>query len=302
MAEDRNRDEQVAVRAAVGALIALPVDGDGHAVVHAGGYVDGDLLVAADAALAAAGGAGAVDYLARAAAARARRRRAHDAEGGARLSADGAGAVAVRADLRSSAGGAAGAVAVGAGLDAADAYLLRAAEGGLLKGDAQRGAYALALARGVGVGARPAAAEEGVEYISEVDVDVAEASEPAEAGAPASRPEGRIERGVAELVVFGAVLLVGEDLVGLLYLLEAGLGLLVVGVEVGVILLRGLAERLLYIVLRRVFVDAEDFIVISFTCHSVLPYEWGSLRTNVRRGLAPAIRDSAHLLSSSTTS
>ena len=61
-----------------------------------------------------------------------------------------------------------------------------------------------------------------------------------------------LERGVAEAVVGGALLVVLQDVVGLVDFLELGLGLLVARVAVGVILHRELAIRLLQVVRARI--------------------------------------------------
>jgi len=69
---------------------------------------------------------------------------------------------------------------------------------------------------------------------------------------------------MAVLVVLGAFLRVGEDLVGLGSLLEQFLGPLVALVLVGMVLYRQLAEGLLYLGFRGVAVNAQYLVVISF--------------------------------------
>ena len=88
-------DQQVSGRAAVRTRAALSLEGHGLAVVYAGRYVHGYLLVAAYCALAAASRAGLVNYLACAAALRAGARGLHHAERRALRRADSAAAVAV---------------------------------------------------------------------------------------------------------------------------------------------------------------------------------------------------------------
>jgi hypothetical protein len=68
---------------------------------------------------------------------------------------------------------------------------------------------------------------------------------------------------VAVLVVGGALLRVGEDLVGFLGLLELLLRLGVVRIAVRMVLHGQLAVGLLDLVVRSVAVDAEDFVVVA---------------------------------------
>ena len=122
---DNYGDEQVALRAAVRTGIALSAQGYGLSVVDTGGDAYAYLKLLTDIAHAAAGGAGLMDYLARASALRARRGRLRHTEGGALRRADAAGALAVGADLRRRPRRAAVALAVRALLDAADEALER---------------------------------------------------------------------------------------------------------------------------------------------------------------------------------
>ena len=72
------------------------------------------------------------------------------------------------------------------------------------------------------------------------------------------------------LVVVGRALLrVGEDLVGLVDLLEFLGGERIVGVEIGVIHLDELFIGRLDLLLRGVLLYAEDLIVILLFCHDV---------------------------------
>ena len=73
--------------------------------------------------------------------------------------------------------------------------------------------------------------------------------------------------GVAELVVAGPLLAVGEDLVGLGRLLELLDGLGVAGVAVGVVLDRQLAIRRRDLLVGSVALHAQDFVVIAFGGH-----------------------------------
>ena len=259
-------DEQIAGRAAVHAAVALAVQRDGLAVVDTGGDGHADLVLTADAAHTAAGLAGLVDDLARAAAFRTRRGGLRHAEGRALGGTYGAAALAVGADLGRRAGGAAGALAVGALLHAADRDLFLAAEGRLLKGYVHAGAQIVAAARRVGIAARgaEAAAEKAREDVAQV-AEIAEAlkSAAAEAG-------GGIKGGVAELVVLRALVVVREDLVGLVDLLEPLLTGLVAGVQVRVILLCELSVCFFDLFGARALLQAEYLVIIAFFCHFIL--------------------------------
>ena len=244
-------DEKVARRAAVHTGVALAALGYGLPVVYTGGDGDLYLVLAAYRAHAAAGLARLMDDLARALALGARRVGLHHAEGSALRRAHGARALAVGADLGRRAGLAARALAVGAGLHAADCHFLLAAEGRLLKAYADAGAYVVAPARGVGIGALAAPAE--AEYVAEAAEYVAQIAEAvkAEAAAPAE-PGVRVECRVAELIVFLTLILVGKHLIGLVDLLEALLAGLVARMQVGMILLCKLSVCLFYLIGARV--------------------------------------------------
>ena len=149
-------------------------------------------------------------------------------------------------------------------LRAVQIQLLLTTKGGLLKGNGHVGPQALPPLGGIGpllaAAAEPAepAAEEGAENIAQVDVSHVE---PAEA-APGA--EVGIHPRMAELVIFGPLLFVGEHLIGLVDLLELGLGGLVVGVHVRVVLFGQLPVGLFNFIIRGAFADTQDFIVITF--------------------------------------
>ena len=143
-----------------------------------------------------------------------------------------AATAALGAGLGGGAGLGARAAALVAGGPAAVAHLLGDAGGGLLQRQLDRGLD-------VGAGARAARAPPNMSP---------KMSEKAEKTSPTSRkppPPPRSRAGVAETVVEGALLRVGQHLVGLGRLLETPLGLLVAGVAVGVELHRQLAVGLL---------------------------------------------------------
>ncbi len=75
---------------------------------------------------------------------------------------------------------------------------------------------------------------------------------------------------VAELVIFGALLGVGEHIIGLGGLLEFLLGLLVARVLVGMILYGLLSIGAFYGFLVGIPVDSKHFVIVSFRCHDIL--------------------------------
>ena len=169
------------------------------------------------------------------------------AEGGALADADLTGTAAVGAYLGGGALSAACAAAVRAGLNAVDSDFLLAAEGRFLKADVHRGPEILALAGGVGVCALSAAeAAKAAEYIAE---NVAKAAKTIEAAEAAAVEAGVGVKGcMAELVILLALFIVGENLVGLVGLLEALLAGLVAGVQVRVVCLGYLSVCLFYLI------------------------------------------------------
>ena len=168
-----------------------------------------------------------------------------------------AAAVALRAGDRLGAGLGAGAVAGLAGLERGELDLLLGAIDRLLEGDPQ-------VVAQVRTGLGPAApgrrgtrspAEEGIE-------DVREAAEALEPGA--ARPTGTVGARPPEGVVARPSIRVGQDLVGLVDLLELFLRGRI-GVDVGVPLLGQLAEGALDLGVGRGPLDAEDHVVVAFS-------------------------------------
>ena len=170
--------------------------------------------------------------------------------------------MAVRAHLSGGAGGAAGAVAVGTALHPADADLLLAAKGGLLKAQHQAGAQIFSGNRGVGIALAGApaksAAKEGGEDVAQVKIFKSGAA------AEAASPEVGIDTGVAVLVIALALFRVGEHLVGLVGLFELGLGVFVAGIQVGMVFLGQLAVGLFDFIVRGGAVYAQHLVIVSF--------------------------------------
>src|SRR5258706_1988376 len=241
---DVDLDVKVARRPAAHARLAFA--GETHAItfVDAGGDFHRQRLLQLDPPGAGAGGAGVRNDAAAAMAARAGLR---DGEGPLRH-AHLAGAAAGRAGLGLAAGARAAAFARLARGHAGNADLGLEAVRRLLQRDLEVVAQVGAAEHGR-ASAAGAAAEDLAEDVAE---DVAEAAHAG--GARAGRM--RIDAGVAELVVGRALAGVGENLVGLLRLLEVVLRLRVVRIAVRVPLHRQPAISLLEVLLRSVAVDA----------------------------------------------
>ena len=116
-------------------------------------------------------------------------------------------------------------------LGAVQVELLLAAEGGLLKGDGEAGPQALSLLGAIAPasGGPEAPSAEGAEQVAQVNV-----SKVSSEAAPASAVVG-VHPGVAKLVIPGPLLLVGQDLVGLVDLFEPGLRFFVPRVHIRVV-------------------------------------------------------------------
>ena len=228
-----------------------------------------------DLALAAAGGAGVGDDGAGAAALRARLRGLHGHTHEVLLRAHGAGTVTIRTGLRGRAFLRAGAVAGAAGLDAGEGDLALAAEGRVFKADLDLADDVLALARpsSAAGGRRSAAAEKVAEDIAQISEAAEAAAKPAAEAGARVRVEVRVDAREAVLIVPGLFVGVGEDLIGLVDLLELFLGRFVAGVLVGVIFHGQLAVGLFDLGVGRVLLHAQYLVIISFVliCHSFSP-------------------------------
>src|SRR5262249_39567989 len=172
------------------------------------------------------------------------------------LEADLSGAPALRARLGLRSGLRAAAVAGGAGGEARDRESLVAAARRLLEGHLE-----LVLEILAPTNPRPTAAPaaRAAEVAEEVAEDVLEASSEIEAAESPALLEGR----VAEAVVPGSPLGIGQYLVCLADLLEALLGLPVAGILVRVVLVRQLAIGLLEILVAAGAGDAEHLVVVA---------------------------------------
>ncbi len=179
------------------------------------------------------------------------------------------GAVAVRAHLRRRAGGTAVAVAGVAGLIPLHGDCLLTAEGRLLEADGDGHADALAPLGGVGIGAPPAA-EAAAEKAAEDVPQVAEVEAPVESAAEAPGAEVGVNARMAVLVVPGLLVRVGEDLIGLVDLLELLLRRLVPRIQVRVILPGHFFIGLFDLILRGSPGNPQDLVVIAFLfCHRI---------------------------------
>src|SRR5579875_418408 len=258
MGLEREKDIEIAVAAAAHAGFALAGETDARAVLDAGRDGDVERLLLARAALAAAGATRLFDHLAGAMAGGTGA--LHREEALLRANAPGAAAGRAVDRLRSRLG--AGAVARIAGAQGRHADLRLAAFESFLEGYLEVVAEVVA-AIGAAVGA--AAAHHRAEHLFE-DVGKAAGVEAEIAASAAALLESR----VAEAIVSRALLLVLQDVVGLVDVLELLLRHLVARVAVRVILHGELSERLLDVVARGFSPYAEQLIEVLFR-HSNYP-------------------------------
>ena len=93
----------------------------------------------------------------------------------------------------------------------------------------------------------------------------AEAAKAAAIGAgAASRTEVGVHPGVAELVIAGPLVFVGQDLVGLVDFLEVGLGLLVAGVQVGMVFFGQLPVCFFQFIVAGGLSHPQHLVVVTF--------------------------------------
>ena len=281
MGLDVDLHHHIAVGTAVVAHVALAADGHDLLVIHTGGNLDVELVIAADLALAAAGVTGVLDDLALAvtlgAGCGGLHGHAHEILGGPDL----AGAAAAVTGLH----GAVCRAGAGTGrtvLDPGCGNFLLGAESSLLKGHFDPGVHVLAPSGCVGAG--PAAAESAA-TAENVAENVAEVTETAESAATKSTAavacvEIGIHAGMAVLVIAAALVVVGQHFVGLAHFLELGFCLRIVGVPVRMVLHGLLAVGPLYLISAGALFHAQHFIKIALVvCHFV---------TSISRGWAGA--------------
>ena len=269
---------QVARPAAAGAGRAAPGQAQRRAGVDAGGHVDLVGVLGGDAALAAARRARCDDDLAEPAAARARTRRHHLAEQALAdpLHLPRPAAVGARDRLGARAG--AGAAAVGAALRQAQRHRHRGAEHGLLELDVGDDLHVLAPRRAGRAAPAGAAAAERVLAAEERVEQVVQAAAGEDVVGPWPPPRRAADAGLAEAVVAGPLVGVGQHLVrpgDLLELLGGGR----VGVGVGVQLARLLAVRPLQLLGRGGARHAEQVVEVGHQLSSSRRPSW-SLTTS----------------------
>ena len=131
-----------------------------------------------------------------------------------------------------------------------------------------------------GAAARPRRPAEQVgEDVAHVEASKSKLPKPPK---PPPGPRAGRERAGAAVVLL-ALVGVAEHVVGLGDLLEALLGLLVVGVAVGVVLARELAVGLLDLLGSRLLVDAERLVVVGARCHVSAPWAYAATTTRAGR-------------------
>ena len=248
----REEDVEIAARTAALAGVALAGEADARAIVDAGRDADFQGALAPQLPVAVTGLARVQHQPAGAAAARAGALDGEEALAGPHPPS----AAAAGAGGGAGARGAAGAAAVFAGERGRDLHLHLGAGVSLLQGDLE----VVAQVRATGRPARAAlllaaehVAEDVAEHLVEDVVHVGEAG-------PAVRA---VDAGVAEAVVGGALLLVGEDHIGLVDFLEPRGGVLAPVIAVGMVLHRQLAEGGFQTGVVSATVYAQDLVIIS---------------------------------------
>src|SRR5688572_23477012 len=273
---DREEDVEVPRWRRAQSGFALAGEADAGAVLDAGGDRHLQRLVLGGAALAVAGRARLLDHLAEAAAGRAGPLDGEEALGRAHLAVAAAG----RAVDRLGALLAAGAVARRARLGAGHA------DGRLLAGERflERDLHVVAQV----TAARPAlaAAPPAHELAEHLVEDVGEARGGEIEAGRAAAAVAVLERGVAEAVVGGALLVVLEDVVGFAQLLEFLLRRRVAVVAVGVILHGELAVCLLESLKIGVLAHPQRRIIILLR-HRLFAQAWRHRAEIPRRPLPP---------------
>ena len=263
-----DENEQVTGNTAARGCVTLAGDGQ----LHAAGYTcrdsDGDDLLIADDALAAAFRTLVLDDRALTATGVTLRLNLHHAEDTSLLADDASGTLTGRTGLRAAVGRT-GAVAVLTLYELADLDLLLASGSYLLEGQMDLDTHVAASADTRSAAASSAASEEVTEVETCALEDITEMAEDIFHGHAASAESAcATHTGEAVLVVTGTFLRVGQHLVCLRCLLEFLLGFFVAGVLVRVVLDGFLAVRLLYLLCCRGLGDLEHFIIITFFCHS----------------------------------
>ena len=116
------------------------------------------------------------------------------------------------------------------------------------------------------MGAAKSAAEEGIENVPHI-----KAAHAAKAAGSSARSIGGVYPRMAELIVFGAFILIGQHLIRLVHLFEFGFRFLITRIQVRVILLCQLAVCFFQFIVRASFLNAQDFIIISFLSQTYHP-------------------------------
>src|SRR6185312_13650446 len=253
MRPDGKEDVEIAIAAAAQTRFAFAGETDTRAVLDTGRNGDVEHLLLARAALAAARTAWLVDHLAGAMTGRAGALHGEEAL----LRADAAGAAAGRAIDRLRSCFRAAAVTGITRRERRHADLRLASFESFLERDLE---IVAEIAAAIIRAAATAAAHHRAEHLLE---DVGEAAGAAEAEIAAAAT-ALFESGMAEAVVSGALLIVLQDVIGLVNILEAVLGLFVARIAVGMILHGELTERLLDVVARGITPHAEQLIEVLF--------------------------------------
>lgn len=253
---------KVSGRAAVAAGISFAADIQDLFIIDACGNRDLQRLFTAYLAFAIAGLTGGIDHFSRAMAAVTGLGGLHHAEGRALADTHLACAVTVGAGFGRGSRRRAGTVTVLTVFDLLIGNGFRTALCRFFKGNSHIGLHIASPARSVGIGPAGASAEaapkEAIENIREIKTALEGAR------ASGSAAEIGVYARMAELVVSGALVTVGQHLIGLVGLLEFDLCLLIPRVQIRVIFFCEGSVRFLDLILRGAFLDSQHLIIIPF--------------------------------------
>ena len=271
MALDIHFHQQIAVAATVGANAALTGNRETLAVVDACRHMNRLLMDTVDLALAFTGGAGGLDDLTTATA-------TGTGGGGLHLHTHEilnrfhlTGATALGAGFNLAIGAAA-AVTGAAVFNSPGGNFLFTAKSCFFKGNFDANCHIFTPTGGIPPLAAAAATEEGTENITQI-TEISETAIAATAIATLTGAVIGIHAGEAELIITGALLVIGKDFVSLADLLELLLGSLVAGVAVRMVFHGAFSVCFFNFLSAGALLDTQHLVVVTFIlCQNIHPW------------------------------
>ena len=258
---------EIAIGAAIAACVAMSGDIQHLLVVDTGGNGDFHRLLAADASGTVTIFTGSFNYLTGTVAAVTPTGGLYHSEGSPLADAYLTGTAALRAGLGLGALGGAAAAAALTGFNLPVSNFFFASLGGFLKGNRHHGFGIAAAAGCIWIGTASAAAktaaEEAVENVAKIHAHTAGEG----ASAACTAAEVRVNACMAELVITGALIFIGQHFIGFVDFLELRLGLFIAGVQVGMVFFGQLTVGLFDFIIRGILGNSHDLIIISFISH-----------------------------------